>query len=40
MKYPSRQAFKSYFKRMPRWVILLILVLLFGRFVLIALWHW
>ena len=40
MKYPSREEFKSYFKRMPRWVILLILVLLFGRFVLIALWHW
>ena len=28
MKYPSRQEFKSYFSRMPRWVILLILVLL------------
>jgi hypothetical protein len=40
MKYPSREEFKSYFNRMPRWVILLILVLLFGRFVLIALWHW
>jgi hypothetical protein len=40
VKYPSRQEFKSYFKRMPRWVILLILLLLFGRFVLIALWHW
>lgn len=39
MKYPSRQEFKRYFKRIPRWVILLILVLLFGRFVLIALWH-
>ncbi len=40
MKYPSRQEFERYFKRIPRWVILLILVLLFGRFVLIALWHW
>ena len=40
MKYPSRQEFQSYFKRIPRWAILLILVLLFGRFVLIALWHW
>jgi hypothetical protein len=40
VKYPSRQDFKSYFKRMPRWVIPLILVLLFGRFVLVALWHW
>ena len=40
MKYPSRQEFKAYFSRMPRWVILVILVLLFGRFVLIAIWHW
>ena len=40
MKYPSRQEFQSYFKRMPRWVVLLILMLLFGRFVIIALWHW
>lgn len=40
MKYPSRREVKSYFSRMPRWVILLILVLLFGRFVFIALWHW
>jgi hypothetical protein len=40
VKYPSRQEFKSYFSHMPRWVTLLILVLLFGRFVLIALWHW
>ncbi|MGD9331077.1 MAG: hypothetical protein PVJ53_07180 [Desulfobacterales bacterium] len=39
-KYPSRQDFKSYFRRLPRWVIALILALLFGRFVIIALWHW
>ncbi len=36
MKYPSHQAFKDYFKDMPMWVIPLIIILLFGRFVILA----
>jgi len=39
MKYPSRRTFHNYFKRLPWWVIPLILILLFGRFVLIFFWH-
>ena len=35
MKYPSHRDFKRYFKRLPVWVIPLILLLLFGRFVLL-----
>jgi hypothetical protein len=40
MKYPSRQDFQRYFKRLPAWVIPLILLLLFGRLVILALFHW
>jgi hypothetical protein len=40
VKYPSTHEWKKFFKRMPRWIIALIIVLLFGRFVLIAVWHW
>ena len=40
MKYPSLEDFRRFFKRLPWWVIPLILVLLFGRFVIIALFHW
>ena len=40
MKLPSPQDFQRYFKRLPWWVIPLILVLLFGRFVIVALFHW
>jgi hypothetical protein len=39
MKYPSRHAFKRFFKRLPWWVVPLILLLLFGRFVLIFFMH-
>jgi len=35
VKYPSRQDFQRYFKRLPVWVIPLILLLLFGRFLLL-----
>ena len=39
MKYPSRRTFLRYFKRLPWWVVPLILILLFGRFVLIFFMH-
>jgi hypothetical protein len=39
MKYPSPRDFKAYFKRLPWWVVPLILLLLFGRFILIFLFH-
>ena len=35
MKYPPHRDFKRYFNRLPWWVIPLIIVLLFGRFVLL-----
>ena len=34
MKYLSAEKFAAYFRKLPRWVILLIVILLFGRFVL------
>lgn len=40
MKLPSSQDFQRFFKRLPRWAIVLILILLFGRFVIVALFHW
>jgi hypothetical protein len=39
MKYPSRNTFKRFFKRLPWWAVPLILLLLFGRFILILFWH-
>lgn len=39
MQTPSRQDFKRFFKGLPGWVLPLILVLLFGRFLLILLFH-
>ena len=38
MKYPSKQDFKVYFSDLPIWVLPLILVLLFGRFVYLVVW--
>lgn len=38
MKYPSNEDFKVFFKRLPKWVIGLILLLLFGRFIILVLW--
>jgi len=38
MKYPSNQDFKAFFKRMPKWVIWLILLILFGRFIILGIW--
>lgn len=39
MKYPHPEKFRDFFRRLPRWVILLVLVMLFGRFVLTLLFH-
>jgi len=39
VKYPSVDKFAIYFRKIPRWVILLIVLLLFGRFVLILIFH-
>lgn len=39
MKYPSRKTLAHYLRQIPRWVILLILMLLFGRFVIVAVFH-
>ncbi|MEJ2154120.1 MAG: hypothetical protein P8X96_02195 [Desulfobacteraceae bacterium] len=36
MKYPSSQEFKTFLKRMPRWIIWLILLMLFGRFIVLG----
>lgn len=38
MKYPSNEDFKVFFKRLPKWVIGLILLLLFGRFIILVVW--
>ncbi len=38
MRSPSRTTFQAFFKEMPAWALPLILVLLFGRFVYLALW--
>ena len=35
MKYPRRRDFKRFFKRLPIWALPLILLLLFGRFLLL-----
>jgi hypothetical protein len=40
MKYPTTKDFQRFFERLPWWVIPLILVMLFGRFVILALFHW
>jgi len=40
MHLPSKEVFKDFFRQMPSWVLLLILVMLFGRFVLTAVWAW
>jgi hypothetical protein len=40
MRYPPRPEWKRFFNRLPRWILGLILVLLFGRFVILAVWHW
>jgi hypothetical protein len=39
VKFPSTKDFQRFFKRLPWWVIPLIVVLLFGRFVIVALFH-
>jgi hypothetical protein len=39
MKYPTRQTFKRFFGHLPRWVVPLILLLLFGRFLLLFFMH-
>jgi hypothetical protein len=40
LKYPSRQQWKEFFRSIPVWAVVLIVVLLYGRLVMIALWHW
>ncbi len=40
MSYPPKTEWKQFFSKLPPWILLLILVLLFGRFVIIAVWHW
>lgn len=39
MKTPPRHPFTAFFRRLPRWVVPLIIALLFGRFILIFLFH-
>lgn len=39
MKYPDPEEFREFFRRLPRWVIPLIIVMLFGRFVLTLLFR-
>jgi hypothetical protein len=39
-RYPSRRDWKRYFKPLPLWVVILLAVLLYGRLVMVALWHW
>ncbi len=38
MKYPSEREFKAYFKRLPKWITWLILLMLFGRFIVVGIW--
>ena len=38
MKYPSPVEFAAFFKRLPRWAIVLVIVLLYVRFVIVGLW--
>jgi uncharacterized membrane protein len=40
LKYPSREQWRADFSPIPAWVVVLIVVLLYGRLVMIALWHW
>jgi hypothetical protein len=40
LKYPPRQLWKDFFRGIPVWAVVLIVVLLYGRLVMIALWHW
>lgn len=39
MKYPDPEEFREFFRRLPRWVIPLIIVMLSIRFVLTLLFH-
>jgi len=39
LKYPSPRQFTDFFHGLPRWVIPLILFLLFGRFVLVLIFE-
>lgn len=39
MKYPTHRDFQRYFKHLPWWVIPLILLLIFGRFLLLFLFQ-
>ena len=39
VKYPSAEKFAAYFRKLPGWVILLIVILLFGRFALTLIFH-
>jgi hypothetical protein len=40
MKYPSGKQWAEFFRRLPVWIVVLIVVLLYGRLVMLALWHW
>lgn len=40
MRIDGTSEFKRFFKQMPWWILPLLLILLFGRFVLVAAWHW
>ena len=39
MKY-SETEWKKHFRRFPKWILVLILILIFGRFVITAVFHW
>ena len=39
MKHPPPQEWREFFRRLPKWIIVLVLAMLFGRFVLLAIFH-
>ena len=39
MKHPPPQEWREFFRRLPKWIIFLVLAMLFGRFVLLAIFH-
>ncbi|MDJ0784420.1 MAG: hypothetical protein QNJ22_20830 [Desulfosarcinaceae bacterium] len=40
MGYPTKRQWQQAFRRIPLWAVVLLVVLLYGRLVMIALWHW
>ena len=37
MIFPNKQEFKRFLSRLPRWIVLMIVIMLFGRLLLILL---